>query len=119
MCQNFRNDPGEEDTFEVTYLMGSPVPAALLTATALLACEYAKALAGGPCQLPAKMRRLSRQGVEVELEVPDAIQGTTGIRQVDDIVYALNPTRRQAPPVLLSLDLPETCDRVTVIPAGS
>jgi hypothetical protein len=119
MCQNFRNDPPEEDTFEITYLIGSPVPDALLVAAALLACEYAKGLSGGACKLPTKMTRLSRQGVEVELESPNAERGETGIREVDDIVYALNPTRRQRPPVLLSLDLPETCDRVTVVPVGS
>lgn len=118
-CQNFRNDPPEDDTFEVTYLIGSPLPPALAVAAALLACEYAKGLSGGPCKLPAKMRRLSRQGVELELEVPDAALGTTGIREVDDVVFALNPTRRQRPPVLLSPDLPENCDRVTVLQAGS
>ena len=118
-CQNFTNEPGEPDTFEVTYGQGRALPVALQVATALLACEYAKALTGGACKLPAKMTRLSRQGVEVELEPPAPADGKTGIREVDDVIQALNPSRRQWPPVILSPDLPEACDRITVIPAGS
>lgn len=119
VCQDFRAEPGEEGAFSVTYGMGLEPPLALLTAAAMLACEYAKALAGGPCKLPAKMTRLSRQGVEVELEPPAPEDGKTGIREVDDVITTYNPGRRQRPPVVLSLDLPEACDRVTTIPAGS
>jgi hypothetical protein len=85
----------------------------------MLACEYAKSLNGGACKLPAKMTRLSRQGVEVEVSSPDPIDGRTGIREVDDVIAALNPSRRQAPPLLLSPDIPGACDRMTVVPAGS
>lgn len=118
-CQNFRAEPGEAGAFEVTYGQGRPLPVALAVATAMLACEYTKALAGGPCKLPAKMTRLSRQGVEVELEPPSPDDGKTGIREVDDVIASLNPGRLTRPPVVLSLDLPEQCDRMTVIPAGS
>lgn len=119
VCQDFTAEEGEEGSFSVTYGLGRPLPLALQVATALLACEYAKGLAGGPCKLPAKMTRLSRQGVEVELEPPAPEDGKTGIREVDDVIVALNPGRRQRPPVVLSLDLPEQCDRVTIVPAGS
>lgn len=118
-CQDFTAEPGEPDTFEVTYGLGRALPVPLQAAVALLACEYAKALAGGPCKLPAKMTRLSRQGVEVELEPPAPDDGKTGIREVDDVIASLNPSKRQRPPVVLSLDLPETCDRMTIVPAGS
>lgn len=118
-CQNFTAEPGEVDTFEVTYGLGVPLPLSLQVATALLACEYAKALTGGACKLPTKMTRLSRQGVEVELEPPAPADGRTGIREVDDVITTMNPSKRQRPPVLLSPDLPETCDRITVVPAGS
>jgi hypothetical protein len=91
----------------------------LAVAAAMLACEFSKALAGGPCKLPSKMTRLSRQGVEVELEPPDPADGKTGIREVDMVVSMLNPGKRQGAPVVMSPDLPETCDRVTVIGAGS
>lgn len=118
-CQDFTADEGEEGSFTVAYQIGRALPVALQVAAALLACEYAKGLTGGPCKLPAKMTRLSRQGVEVELDSPDSDDGKTGIREVDDVITALNPTKRQSPPVLLSLDLPEACDRVTVWAGGS
>lgn len=118
VCQNFERETDQDGTFEVTYEIGSPLPAALEIATALLACEYAKSLTGASCALPARMTRLTRQGVEVEVAPADPKEGRTGIRAVDDVVFALNPSRRQRPPVLLSPDLPENCDRVTVVQVG-
>lgn len=114
VCQDMAADPSQLDTFEVTYLFGRVIPEALAIATGLLACEQAKFLASGACRLPAKMTRLSRQGVEVEVEPPAPADGLTGIREVDQVVAALNPSRRQSPPQILSPDLPENCDRVTV-----
>lgn len=102
--------------FLVTYGVGRALPGSLVIATALLACEYARALAGGECKLPARMTRLSRQGVDIEVEQVDAGAGITGIREVDDVIAALNPARRQSPPLLLSPDLPGNCDRMTVWP---
>jgi hypothetical protein len=119
LCQNFTADEGELGSFVVTYGIGRPVPSILIVAAAMLACEFAQALAGGPCKLPSKMTRLSRQGVELELEPPDPADGKTGIREVDMVVSMLNPGRRQSPPLLLSPDLPESCDRITVIGVGS
>jgi hypothetical protein len=118
-CQDFRAQEGEEGAFSVAYGLGRLVPIVLQVAAAMLACEYAKALAGGLCKLPAKMTRLSRQGVEVELEPPSPDDGKTGIKEVDDVIASLNPSKRHSPPMVLSLDLPELCDRVTMIPAGS
>jgi hypothetical protein len=117
-CQDFSADPDAAGAFVVRYLYGRELPEALEVAAALLACEYAKALTGGACRLPSRMTRLSRQGVEVEVAPPEPGDGLTGIREVDAVVTALNPARRQGPPVLLSLDLPEHCDRMTVIHPG-
>lgn len=119
LCQNFTADPGKLGSFEVTYHRGRTLPEALAIATALLACEYAKHLAGGACALPARMTRLSRQGVEVEVAPPNPALGLTGIKVVDDVVFSLNPTRRQRPPLVLSPDLPPACDRQTVVYPGS
>jgi hypothetical protein len=118
-CQNFTADEGEEGSFTVDYLIGRALPDALKVAAATLACEYAKDLTGGACQLPAKMTRLSRQGVEVEVASPDPDDGKTGIRVVDDVIAALNPTGRKSPPLVMSPDLPENCDRVTTWTGGS
>jgi hypothetical protein len=119
MCQNFTAEPDEVGSFEITYGQGTALPVSLQVAVALLACEYAKHLSGGACALPARMTRLSRQGVEVEVAPPDTAAGTTGIKMVDDVIQALNPSKRQRPPMVLSPDLPEACDRATIIPAGS
>lgn len=117
-CQDFRVEGDEVGGFEVTYRLGEALPEALEVAAGLLACEYGKHLSGGPCALPAKMTRLSRQGVEIEVEPPAPDDGKTGIREVDDVIASLNPSRRKYPPMILSPDLAEECDRVTVIPVG-
>lgn len=118
VCQNFTAEPGEPGSFEVTYGLGRALPEVLAIATAVLACQYGKSIAGEPCGLPARMTRLSRQGVEVQVAPPDPEDGQSGIKLVDDVVALLNPSKRQSPPLLLSPDLPESCDRMTVIPAG-
>jgi hypothetical protein len=117
-CQTFTAAEDAAGAFAVTYLYGRELPEALEVAAALLACEYAKGLTGGACKLPARMTRLSRQGVEVEVTPPEPDGLLTGIREVDAVIAALNPGKRQGPPVLLSLDLPELCDRTTVVQAG-
>lgn len=119
LCQNFTADEGEPGSFVVTYALGRALPEALAIATAMLACEYAKSITGAACALPAKMTRLSRQGVEIELEPPEPGEGKTGVKFVDEVISALNPTGRRSPPILFSPDLPEACDRITVIGAGS
>lgn len=119
-CQDFQDAEDAAGAFVVSYERGRALPDALKVAAGILACEYAKGMTGGNCRLPAKMTRLSRQGVEVEVEPANPDEGLTGIAEVDAVVRALNPSRRARPPVLLSPDLPETCDRMTVVgPGGS
>lgn len=119
VCQNFRADAGDNDTFQVTYEVGRALPPALAIATGLLACEYGKQLTGGKCALPAKMTRLSRQGVEIEVAPPEPADGLTGIKLVDDVITSLNPGKLRQPPRVMSPDLPGWCDHYPVIPAGS
>jgi hypothetical protein len=119
VCQNVTAEPGEPGSFEVTYYQGRAVPEALAIATALLACEYGKHLSGGSCALPKQMTRLSRQGVEVEIAPPEPDGTLTGIPMVDMVVSSLNPSKRKSPPMVLSPDLPESCDRQTVWIGGS
>lgn len=118
-CQDFLAAEDAAGAFAVTYRIGTEIPEALAIATGLLACEYAKSIDGQACGLPARMTRLSRQGVEVELDVPEPDSGLSGIKAVDDVISALNPNGRRSPWQILSPDL-EPCDRVTVIyPGGS
>lgn len=119
VCQNFTAETTEDDTFEVSYSIGTALPLALVIATGQLACEYGKQLTGGKCALPAKMTRLSRQGVEIEVAAPDPANGMTGIKMIDDVITTLNPGGLRQPPRVMSPDLPGGCDRQTVIPAGS
>jgi hypothetical protein len=118
-CQNVAADPGEEGSFVVAYEVGEAIPDVLAIAAGALACEYGKFLTGGACALPSRMTRLSRQGVEIEVEPPAPGEGKSGIRIVDDVVALLNPSGRKSPPRVMSIDLPETCDRMTTVPAGS
>lgn len=118
-CQDFGAEEDAAGSFVVDYERGRELTEALKIATAILACEYAKSLTGGDCRLPAKMTRLSRQGVEVEVEPAAPDEGRTGIREVDDVIFNLNPSQRQRPPMLLSPDLPESCDRRTVVQPGA
>jgi hypothetical protein len=118
-CQSFQAAEDAAGAFAVTYERGRAVPEALAIATAIMACEYATFLSTGECGLPPKMTTMTRQGVQIEVEPPAPADGLTGITQVDAVVAALNPGRRQRPPVVLSLDLPEqNCDRITLIQPG-
>lgn len=118
-CQRASANSGEEGAFEVTYDFGRALPESLSIATAMLACEYVKLLTTGTCSLPARMTSLTRQGVTVEVDSDNPHDGTTGIKYVDQVISTLNPGRRQYPPVILSPDMPEACDRMTVIGPGS
>lgn len=118
ICQDFTAEPGEAGSFVISYEIGEQIPGVLAVAAAVLACEYGKFFSGGKCALPAKMTRLSRQGVEVEVAPPDPVAGTSGIKIVDDVVAMLNPSKRKAPPRVMSPDF-DNCDRYTTVPAGS
>lgn len=97
--------------FTVAYSVGLAIPAGVQTAFERLACEMAKACTGGPCALPQRMTRLTRQGVDIEIEQVDADGETsgallTGIKDVDDVIKALNPARLTHAPQVMSLDMP-------------
>lgn len=95
--------------FTVAYSIGLTIPPAVQAAFERLACEFAKACTGSACALPARMTRLSRQGVDIEIEqVPVDQRGMTltGIKDVDDVILAVNPFRLTQAPAVLSPDLP-------------
>lgn len=121
-CQDFDANTGE-GVFAVTYDRGTPIPTSVQNAVSILACEMAKARTGDPsCRLNGRVATIARQGVTLELDVPDndEIAFITGIDEVDKIIATVNPSRRASPPVLYSPDMPTAGDRVTVIAtAGS
>ena len=92
-CADMDTDDGD-NVFEVTYLRGTPVPAALLVGAATLACEWAKACVGSDtCRLSNRVTSLIRQGITINMMDPQVLldSGLTGLWEVDALIRALNP----------------------------
>jgi hypothetical protein len=113
-CQNFSVDAGlgvfNDNTMQVTYVRGLPVPAAVLNAAATLACEFAKACRNLACRLPGRLSTVARQGVQLTFQNIDFLINDmfTGIPEVDQIIKAYNPYGLARPMRLWSPDLPVT-----------
>jgi hypothetical protein len=113
-CQDYNVDSGlgvfNDNTLQVTYTKGVPVPAALLDAAATLACEFAKACAGQACRLPGRLSTVARQGTQLTFQNIDQLiaMGFTGIPEVDQIIRAYNPYGLARPMRVFSPDLPQT-----------
>lgn len=92
ICADMDSDDGS-NVFVVTYLRGSPVPAALLRAASTLACEWAKACNGGDCRLSNRVTSMVRNGITIDMVDPTALldDGLTGLWEVDTVIRALNP----------------------------
>lgn len=80
--------PRCQGDWEIDYTFGNPVLSSVGYATALIVRELAKQCAGGACALDAQTTNYSREGLTVQLAVPDQViaQGFTGIRLVDIIL---------------------------------
>lgn len=97
-----------DPNFTVRYRRGEPLPEEVKGAAEVLACEFAKAIAGGKCRLPNRLASLSRQGVEVQVEqVIDSYldRMLTTLPEVDRVIVAVNPGRLHARPQVFSPDL--------------
>jgi hypothetical protein len=106
--QDLDADDMAEGAFTVTYMRGLPVPEPGQIACGLLALEWLRGMLGKKCQLPRGATSVARQGVTVEID-PRAFfeEGVTGIDAIDQWVMLVNPKRIQAPPRILSPDVPE------------
>lgn len=94
-CADMDNLVGD-NTFEVTYLRGTPVPQALLRAAAMLACEWAKGcLNDDTCRLSNRVTSVIRQGITIDMVDPESLleSGMTGLWEVDTVIRSLNPHR--------------------------
>lgn len=107
--QNLAAVLGTSGTWAVTYQQGVAVPASLLDAAGLYACEVAKARTGGSCQLPNRVRSVTRAGVEINYVNEDdyLAKGRTGYDAVDSIIYSYNPYGLTQRPRVASPDLPQ------------
>lgn len=107
--QNLSLPLGQVGTWAVTYVVGRPVPAAVLKAAGVYACELGRARTGGQCQLPNRVQQVTRQGVTIEyVDTNDYLdKGLTGLADVDQVIRAINPHGLPAPLRVLSLDMPQ------------
>ncbi|MEU7010368.1 hypothetical protein [Streptomyces sp. NPDC046332] len=106
LCQDMNVAPDAEGAFVITYQPGRPLPLAGQIAAGDLACEFAKACAGGDCALPQQMASLTRNGVQLEVVDPAQLltEGLTGIQSVDLWVQSVNPARRAQRSRVASVD---------------
>lgn len=106
-CQDMDLANDAVGAFAVTYQRGVAVPRAGQIAAGELACEFAKACAGGECQLPGQLASLSRQGVDVQMVDPSTFldEGLTGIANVDLWIRSVNPARLAQRPRVYSGDV--------------
>lgn len=94
-CNSDLDDPRKPDSsaWEVTYRRGYPVPPGGDMATYRLACELAKAACGdNSCELPSRVKSITRQGVSMDLmetTFAEMQDGRTGIWLIDSWVAAV------------------------------
>lgn len=92
VCQNMRLDDTEAGTFSVSFTWGNAPTPLVVAGTAELACEFAKARAGGACRLPDRASSVARQGMTVELvDVDGILEGRTGVHMADLAIAHENP----------------------------
>lgn len=98
-CQNLNLPTSCEGTWSITYTHGIPVPVAGQWAASELACELLKSCnpgSAGECRLPANVRAIHRQGVDIEFTNDGSATDTTGrlrfnVPAVDLWIAAVNP----------------------------
>lgn len=95
-CPDLNVPNGDPAAFQVTYLRGNPVPAALLNAASVLADEWAKACTGGECRLSNRVTSLARNGIQIDMLSPEELMDNnrTGLWEVDTVIAAINPYGR-------------------------
>jgi hypothetical protein len=100
--QNMGKPDGEDCTWSVIYWRGLKVPAYVGVFVGTLAAEMLAAAAGENCRLPASVRRVSRQGVSMEIDPASIVQsGMTGLLEIDRWIASLNPHRLMQPPSVI------------------
>lgn len=105
--QDILAGPTEDNTFEIEYKRGVPVPIGGQVAAGLLAIEFFKGANNDPsCALPQRLTSLTRQGVSMDIMdgFEDIEKGTTGIWMVDSWVQSV--TKPRTPSRVYSPDIP-------------
>lgn len=105
--QDLSAPPDGEGAFTVYYRIGVPVPDAGKLAAGRLAVEIARGMKGSPCELPAHVASVARQGITIDFDPRGYFEnGMTGIDSIDQWVMAVNPYRSKRPARISSPDRP-------------
>ena len=101
--QNLGLPAGENGTWTVEYMQGTPPPAGTGKLVGLLALEFLNACNGGKCRLPRNVSNVSRQGVSFDMYNPNDIydSGKTGLAEIDMWLAAINPHHLACAPEVL------------------
>lgn len=97
--QDMNRPMGEDQTWSVTYLRGTPPPAGVAVFVGQLANEFIAACSGGSCRLPRNVVATTSRGVSRQFD-PSRIyaSGKTGLSEIDLWLSAVNPHHLTAPP---------------------
>lgn len=104
ICQDMSKPDTEEGTFSVTYSRGIKIDGIGAYAAGVLAYEYAKGCSGMECRLPIGTTAVSRQGVSFDVQPPNFANGLTGIPEVDNYIFTVNPNHLVQPSRVLNVD---------------
>lgn len=92
--QEWTLDPSvdADSGWQVHYTHGLGPPADMVRATAVLACELARACASDSgCRLPRGTQSVARSGLSISLMDPTLENGRFGMIEVDGALHSLNP----------------------------
>lgn len=102
------------DSWYITYTYGKPVPPDGQYAAAKFACELALAMCGSDaCQLPAKLKSVVREGVQMVFSDPLEFigKGEVGIYEVDLWLNSVNPHKISRRASVYRADAPKPAQR--------
>lgn len=108
-CQRLDLEDDQPGTWSVRYRYGVPPPPLGFEAAKQIACQLMLAVAGQPCQLPANVTQIARQGNTIQRITPLAQMlrtGGTGLMMVDAFLAAYNPAGLRRRPAVFSPDTP-------------
>lgn len=94
-CQDMTREPTDENTFEVVYQRGVPVPVGGMVAAGRLACELALDACGSEeCSLPERWQSVQRQGISITAALSNEKWHDTGIWSIDNWINSINERPR-------------------------
>lgn len=104
-CQDMSLPADSAGTWTVRYFRGDAPTELDDWAAGILAAEFYKGMTGDrKCRLPAATTQVVRNGVTLDLRNNLFLDGTTGLREVDQLISIRNPHQLKQPTVVGSPD---------------